>query len=154
MVDLGFLLITFFVITAELTKPTVMDIYVPKEGGKPMPIGESNALTVLLEEDKFYYYNGQWEDAIQGGKIFETTPSGHSALRKIIGDKQRELDITQKAKEGRDGLMVIIKPSPNASYSEVVKMLDEMTISQVKKFVIVKITGEELVWLKGKSGSD
>jgi biopolymer transport protein ExbD len=148
MVDLGFLLITFFVITAELTKPTVMDLYMPKDGGNDIPLGESNALTVLVEEDKIYYYAGKWEDAVREGKIFETNLAGPSDLRKIIGDKQQELDMTQKAKEGRDGLMVIIKPGANAFYREIVDVLDEMTIGRVKKFAIVKITGNELAWLK------
>ena len=47
MVDLGFLLIAFFVITTELSKPTVADLYIPK-GDKPMPLANSKALTVLL----------------------------------------------------------------------------------------------------------
>jgi biopolymer transport protein ExbD len=149
MVDLGFLLITFFVITTELTKPTVMDLYMPKDG-KPMPLGQSNALTVLLDNDKIYYYNGEWAAAIDAGAVIEITFSGKGSLRKIIGDKLRQLDITAKGKEGRDGLMVLIKPGSNASYNEVINVLDEMTINRVKKYAIVKMTGEETVWLKEK----
>lgn len=148
MVDLGFLLITFFVITTELTKPTVMDLYMPKDAKPPTEAGESGALTLLLEKDKLYYYNGKWEDAVKSGKIFEISLPGTSGLRKIIADKQKQLDNTPAIKEGRDALVLMIKPGGNAFYKEIVDVLDEMTISRVKKFAIVKITREELEWLK------
>lgn len=150
MVDLGFLLISFFVITTELTKPTVMDLYMPKDG-IPMPLGESGALTVLLDGDKIYYYNGKWDDAVKNGGIIQTSLSGNEDLRKIIDDKQRQLDIIAKKKEGRDGLMVLIKPTGNASYKTVVDVLDEMTISMVKKYAVVKLSEEEKSWLKTNS---
>jgi biopolymer transport protein ExbD len=68
MVDLGFLLITFFVITTELAKPTAMNLYMPKDG-PPSPVGNSSALTILLDDNKIYYYNGDWEVAVQSGGI-------------------------------------------------------------------------------------
>jgi biopolymer transport protein ExbD len=150
MVDLGFLLITFFVITMELAKPTVMDLYMPKDG-LPIYLGLSNALTVLLDNNKMYYYNGKWEEAAKKGSIIETTLSGNDGLRKIIGDKQRNLDIIAKEKEGRNGLMVLIKPTGNASYKDVVDVLDEMTINVVKKYAVIKISAEEKNWLKNNS---
>lgn len=150
MVDLGFLLITFFVITTELAKPTAMDLYMPKDG-IGMPVGESSALTVLLDDNKMYYYNGKWEDAFKNGSVIETTLSGNDGLRKIIGDKQRNLAIIAKEKEGREGLMVLIKPTGNASYKNVVDVLDEMTINMVKKYAVIKISEDEKKWLKNNS---
>ena len=62
MVDLGFLLITFFVITAEMSKPTTTKLNMPKEGDD-MPVGESYSLTILLSENNaVYYYEGNWND--------------------------------------------------------------------------------------------
>lgn len=150
MVDLGFLLITFFVITTELTKPTVMNLYMPKEDGPPMGLGESGALTVLLDGNKMYYYNGKWEDAIKKNTIRETSFSGNNDLRKIISDKQRKLDATAKNKEGRNVLMLLIKPGSKASYKNVVDVLDEATISMVKKYAILKISEEERKWVEQK----
>lgn len=63
MVDLGFILITFFVMTVELTKPAALALNMPKEGGPPTTLGESNALTVLLDGEKVYYYHGDWQQA-------------------------------------------------------------------------------------------
>jgi biopolymer transport protein ExbD len=147
MVDLGFLLITFFVITTELTKPTAMNLYMPKDGGPPTELGASNALTVLLEKDKLYCYHGDWKDAIASGNIIETNFRGNADLRKIINDKQQLLDSTQKNKEGRNGLMVLINPGKDVSYNHIVNVLDEMTISMVKKYALVKITNDEKEWL-------
>lgn len=60
MVDLGFLLITFFVITMELNKPVTLNLNMPKEG-PTTDLGKSNALTVLLGKDNaIYYYHGDW----------------------------------------------------------------------------------------------
>jgi biopolymer transport protein ExbD len=148
MVDLGFLLITFFVMTAELAKPTIMPLYMPKDAHPPIDLGRSNALTVLIGENKIYYYNGDWEDAIQAGGIRETSLAGEHDLRKIIGDKQKLLDSTQKRKEGRDGLMMLIKPGTTASYETVVDVLDEATISRVKKYAILRLSDEEKEWLQ------
>jgi len=147
MVDLGFLLIAFFVVTTELSKPTTMNLYMPKDG-PGMPLGESNALTVLLDNNKVYYYEGKWDDAVKTGSIKQTNLSGKTGLRKIIGDKQRQLDAIAKNKEGRNGLMLLIKPGSSASYKEVVDILDETTISIVKKYAIVKLSEDEKNWLK------
>ena len=149
MVDLGFLLITFFVITTELAKPTAMDLYMPKDG-PDMPLGESGALTVLVDNNKLYSYNGKWEDAIKNNSIMQTSFSGTADLRKIIEDKQKLLDVTAAKKEGRDGLMLVIKPGQDAFYKNVVDVLDEITISRVKKYAIVKQSDEERKWLQGK----
>lgn len=153
MVDLGFLLITFFVITTELSKPTVMDLYMPKNG-KPMDLGESNALSVLLgKNNTVYYYNGNWNDAKKNNKILETTYSSADGLRKIINEKQHRLDATiSKNKEGRDGLMLLIKPGNETSYKNVVDVLDEATINVVKKYAVVKLSDEEAAFLKDKEG--
>jgi len=110
MVDLGFLLISFFVITTELARPTTMDLFMPKDSGQPSDLGESNALTVLLDNDRLFYYHGKWEEALKNGVILQTSFSGNAGLRKISGEKQRQLDISTKNKEGRNGLMLLIKP--------------------------------------------
>jgi biopolymer transport protein ExbD len=150
MVDLGFLLISFFVITTELTKPTVMDLYMPKDAVPPTELGKSNALTILLDDNKMYYYNGEWDGAVKTRNIIETDLSGKADLRKVIGDKQRQLDITAKDKEGRDGLMILIKPGSKTSYKRVIDVLDEMTINMVKKYAVIKLSEEEKSWLKTK----
>lgn len=151
MVDLGFLLISFFVITTELSKPTAMNLYVPKQG-PPIPLGMSDALTILLDKDNaVYYYNGDWKDAVANNSIVQTNYSGTTGIRNVIMEKQYWLDKNSKSKEGRNGLMMLIKPTTAASYRNVVDVLDEATINMVKKYAIVKITPEESSWLKERN---
>jgi biopolymer transport protein ExbD len=151
MVDLGFLLITFFVITTELSKPTVMNLYMPKDG-PPVDLGESKALSILLgKNNTVYYYNGNWNDAKKKNEIFTTTFSAKDGLRKIINEKQHRLDeLISKNKEGRDGLMLLIKPGKETYYKNVVDVLDEATINAVKKYAVIKIADEETAFLKSK----
>jgi biopolymer transport protein ExbD len=148
MVDLGFLLISFFVITTELSRPRGMDLYMPHDG-PPMPLGESNAMTVLLDKDNtIYYYFGDWKTASGNNTVSKTSYSGKNSIRQLIMDKQKQLAANPKNKEGREGLMLVIKASDNASYANLVDVLDEMAINMVKKYAIVKITPEESNWLR------
>lgn len=147
MVDLGFLLISFFVITTELSKPTTMDLFMPKDG-KPMDLGISNALTILLHNDNtIWYYQGSWEEAEKNGLIVRTDFSGNNDLRKVITAKQKWLDIYNK-QEGRNGLMLLVKPTPRATYKSIVDVLDEVSINLVKKYALMKPTAEETGWLQ------
>lgn len=150
MVDLSFLLISFFVITTELSKPIAMDLIMPKEG-IPMKVQESNALTVLVgDNNSIYFYEGTWEEAIQNNMISKTQYAGANDLRTIISAKQNKLAMTTALKGGKDGLVLIIKPGKGASYKNVVDILDEVTINQVKKYVMVNQSAEEKEWLKNQ----
>jgi biopolymer transport protein ExbD len=149
MVDLGFLLITFFVFTAQLSKPSVVKLNMPTDG-PPSHLGESNALTVLLDDnDRVYFYHGDWKDASAKNEIFETNLSETNGLGKVIREKQLQLDVSNK-KEGRNGLMLLIKPGQQASYKNVIDALDETMINAVKKYTILKPEPQEIEWMKNK----
>jgi biopolymer transport protein ExbD len=149
MVDLGFLLIAFFVITTELSKPTALNLAMPKEG-KSSELGCSNALTVLLDKDNtICYYLCDWNTAEKAGNIIATDFSARG-LRSIIIQKQRELD--RQRPLGRNELMLLIKPASGASYKNVVDVLDEATINMVKKYAIVRLSPAEAAWIKERSG--
>lgn len=137
MVDLGFLPISFFVITTEMTRPTTTDLAMPKEGS-PLKLGESDALTVLLGKNStLYYYHGDWDKASTTNRVFKTNLSIKDGLRRVIREKQRLLDEINK-KEGRKGLMLLIKPGEHADYGRLVDLLDEALIHNVKKYAVVK----------------
>lgn len=143
MVDLGFLLITFFVFTAEISKPSVVKLNVTTDG-PPSHLGLSNALTVLLDgNDRIYYYHGDWKDASANNAIVETNLSVANGIGKVIREKQLQLDMNNK-KEGRNGLMLLIKAGQHASYKNVIDALDEAMINGVKKYALLKAQPEEL----------
>lgn len=147
MVDLGFLLISFFVFTAELNRPGAMRLNMPADG-VPTALADSDAMTVLLDKNnRIYYYFGDWKKAFAANAIYQTAYSGERSLRHTIIAKQKALSASGR-KEGKDGLMLLIKASGNARYENIVDVLDEMTINVVKKYAIVKITAEETEWLR------
>lgn len=147
MVDLGFLLIAFFVMTTEMSRPFVAKLNMPKEGGTPPTLGESNALTLLITGDRLYYYLGDWEKAKAAGQINETSFSVKNGIGSIIRERQAWLEQAKIGKEGRDGLMFIIKPGENAQYSQLIDELDEVQINGVKKYIILKPDEEERAFL-------
>jgi biopolymer transport protein ExbD len=147
MVDLGFLLISFFVITTQLTEPRAALINMPHDGiGTEVP--RSASLTILIgEANKVFFYHGDWEGAIRNNEIIATTLDLKTGLGKIIREKQQWLDRNPVNGEDRKGLMVLIKAGEKADYSQVIDVLDEMLINNVKKYAIIDPTPEELNYI-------
>jgi biopolymer transport protein ExbD len=138
MVDLGFLLITFFIFTTTMSTPAAMQLYMPKDTDKQdeqNKAKESGALTIMLGKDNHvYYYEGQ---LLPDGSNFKSSNFGNSdeGIRHVI--------MRKKANTAADDLVVVIKPNSDASYKNTVDILDEMTINQVKRFALVDITPQE-----------
>ncbi len=69
MVDLGFLLITFFIFSTTMSQPTAMPLLMPKDTDKPEEqnkVKASGALTIMLgKSDGIYYYEGDDPTKIQ-----------------------------------------------------------------------------------------
>ena len=165
MVDLGFLLITFFIFTTTMSSPTTLDLNMPKDVEDPTKQSEakeSGVLTIMLGKgDQVYYYEGKLEVAEGKNNFQQTTFKG---IRDIIIKKKNEVkgrhqhdDTCEKAKakakekgdqdwekacEDRD-FVVIIKPNADATYRNTVDILDEMTINEVKIYAMVKILEDE-----------
>ena len=152
MVDLGFLLITFFVFTTTISTPTVTDLFMPKD-----PIDEKDppklindlALTLLLDDNnKIYYYHGIFSDAVNTNNIYETNYSTYEGIGKIIRQKQKNIDAGGKFADGRRGLMLLIKLTSKSVYKNVIDALDEAVINDVKKYAIIEPSENENVYLQ------
>lgn len=151
MVDLGFLLISFFVMTVQMSQPYMTKFNMPKDATDGNKLQESAALTVLLARNKdVWYYHGKWEDAIKQDNIFKTSFSYKDGLGQVIRVKQISLDNNPLIREGRKDLMILIKPSDNSNYTSIVDVLDEIAINNVKRYALIKLTKEEEAFLMKK----
>src|SRR5882757_6786905 len=91
MVDLGFLLITFFIFTATMKSPATMDLNMPKETDQKdeTKIKQSGALTILLgKNDQVYYYEGELTQDNASSIFKQTTFKG---IRDVIIKKKQEV---------------------------------------------------------------
>ncbi len=143
MVDLGFLLIAFFVFTASLTEPTITKLSMPKEESEPMPVSKDKLLTLLVDKQKVFVYEGAWEEAKAAAQIKKTTYHLQTGVGTIIRQKQKRLDGLNQ----RDELMVAIKPASSASYQDVMNALDEMHLNDVKRYGIMRLSEPEKAFL-------
>jgi len=136
MVDLAFLLITFFVFTAQISQPATMNLAMPHDG-PPMPTGESKTITFLLgNNNTISWYAGDGKKVVDSKQVAATS-YGPDGIRRILHQKQLQLGNT------RDELMVLIKPRAESTYENVVNVLDEMTINGVKRYVVTEPEQQE-----------
>jgi biopolymer transport protein ExbD len=137
MVDLAFLLITFFMLTTTFSKPQAMDVNMPDktDDNKKMEIKESRTMTVVLgEENKIYWFMGFQNPEV---KVTDFTKEG---IQKVI---------VQKSSSLKEDLVVIIKPGKQSKYKNLVDVLDEIHTSGKKvRYSISKITDRDLELIK------
>ena len=143
MVDLGFLLITFFILTKTLSEPKHLPLHLPAGEVSTTEYGKSTVLTLIpLGNDKFFYYHGDANSAIQDKLFGIVDPAG---IRNIIMQKQLALEANPKY--AKEDLMLIIKPSEASIYKNIVVLLDEVLISDLKHYSLVDISSDEKKWL-------
>jgi biopolymer transport protein ExbD len=152
MVDLGFLLITFFIFTTTMSTPSTMKLFMPKDEKDPKDlteVKESGALTIMLGKGNgIYYYEGQLKS--DGSNFLSST---YTDIRDVIIKKKKAVMENGRRlgypKDTLDkDLVVVIKPNKEATYKNTVDILDEMTINQVHRFALVDITDDENMLIK------
>jgi len=144
MVDLAFLLITFFMLTTTLAKKKEMDLVMPDNSVKTsqLPIAASRSMTILLgSHNKLEWYMGE------AGKSAPTVDNyGKDGLRKALIENGKHVESTHAAPD--NFMIVVIKPSDKSNYENLVTALDELDIANVKSRAIVKITPVEIADLQ------
>lgn len=149
MVDLGFLLITFFIFTTTLGEKKTVGLVMPKEATDYIPVPASKALTMLLTKDnRVFMYHGIFDEAKAADHIIETTYNEADGAGSIIRAKQKLLQQT----DSRDDLVFIIKPLRQSSYQNVIDALDEATINGVKRYAIVAPEQGEAAYVASVAG--
>jgi biopolymer transport protein ExbD len=126
MVDLAFLLLTFFVMTTTLNKPQTMEITMPEEDEKEPPkVNEKHVLTLIMgKNDKIYYYIGITDPEVK------VTNFSNTGIRKLLLENKRDIP----------KLIVLIKSLDESKYKNMVDILDEMNINSIQRYAIVDVT--------------
>lgn len=131
MVDLGFLLITFFIFSTTMNQPTALNLSMPKDTknlDEETKVKESGSLTLMLGKGNvIYYYYGI------DPTTMETTT--YKQVRDIILEK--------KKKTPAEDLFIIIKPDKDATYKNAVDILDEMNINDISRYAMVDPSPQE-----------
>jgi biopolymer transport protein ExbD len=154
MVDLAFLLITFFMLTTTLSKPQSMSLGLPDKEDKPDPknqvkVDENRTMTILLgDNDKLVRYVGLLATPVKGGAPKDFSYGKGGIREELLARKKLVLEYTGNKDKG---MIVIIKPSKKSNYRNLVDILDEMAIVDVPTYAIVNdYTPEEKKLLEGK----
>ncbi|HEX8563537.1 MAG TPA: biopolymer transporter ExbD [Flavobacterium sp.] len=146
MVDLAFLLITFFMLTTSLSKPQSMDLGLPDKDEKAddTKVDENRTMTILLgDNNKIKYYMGILNTPMAPKDI----TFGKEGIRaELLKRKQAVIEYTGNKDKG---IIVIIKPSKKSNYKNLVDILDEMAITGVQTYAIVDILPEEAKLMDG-----
>jgi len=140
MVDLAFLLITFFMLTTSLSKPQSMPLGLPAKDDtltkiKPLKTDQRRTLTIILgAKDQVKWYHGLL-DAPEVGGAPTTTDYTKDGIRKEL--LKRVQSIPEVMGDKDKGMIVIIKPTKKSTYKNLVDILDEMAICKVPTYAIV-----------------
>ncbi|WP_257666641.1 ExbD/TolR family protein [Parapedobacter tibetensis] len=141
MVDLAFLLITFFMLTTSLNKPNAMDVAMPDKNEEDpedrLEVADTRTMTLLLgSNNKIEWYLGEFSNPIEGPEIVDF---GKDGIRPVLLKKQEEI----RQKTGQD-LIIVLRPSDKSTHRNLVDILDEMNIVKAPIYMIGTISEAEI----------
>ena len=144
MVDLAFLLLTFFMLTTTFAKPNVMQLTMPvkkTDDVEDTKIKASQAMTILLGKDnKAYYYFGL------NTPLDKTVPKPEMKVTNFSANGIRQVLLTRQRQQPEP--IILIKPTDDSKYRNMVDILDEMNITNQKKYALVKAPKDDLDLIK------
>lgn len=173
MVDLGFLLITFFMLTTTMSKPQTMSVMLPsneKVTDEPNKVPESATITVIIgKNNKIYYYEGKTPEDASG--LIETDLSANG-LRKVLvkknapyitrineleakypdkKDEETLKNAIQEVKYEKMATVLLMKATEKGVFSNMVDVIDEMNVAEIGKYAIVDLSPKEKEMLKTRN---
>jgi len=138
MVDMAFLLLTFFMLATTFSQPRTMEIVMPPKPDPQLelqeqPVKESKALTLILGTDnRVHRYRGITDPAL------ESVAYGVEGLQPLLQRLNRDIP----------ELVVLIKPLPDSRYENLVDVLDDLTLTGVERYALVAPSEQDLVLYK------
>jgi biopolymer transport protein ExbD len=149
LVDLGFLLLIFFMFLLTLQTPKVLEIVTP-EIGRHCYLGavrDTPWVTIIVSpHNKVSMYGYGWME--EKSVVFNNRPQMlkeyFAELLKRVGKSEN-----RKTKELESPLIVLIKPEDTASYEDVITVLDMVRNLNIRQYGLVDITQSDIDFLKG-----
>ncbi len=132
VVDLAFLLLTFFMLATTFIKPQVMELILPEQiedqsESKLPKVNEKNVLNIVLDGDNRIY----WYIGLTDVRVMESDYSA-TGIRSVLNEHRVRLE----------KLVVLVKPDTTATYENMVDILDELEITGIARYALVDM-GEE-----------
>lgn len=149
LADLGFLLITFFMFTTTFSKPNVMGLNMPPKQDKTVPppdieIDLKNSISIIIGGDNTLFWHQQDKTKLTIDQLNETNYSKEGIRKEILAARKRATV--------PDNFTVIIKPTDESNYENLVNVLDEMEITESSRYGIVDIFQNEIDAYEQKRG--
>jgi biopolymer transport protein ExbD len=137
MVDLGFLLITFFVFTSALSEPKALGMVTPKDSSTINDeVCETCAITILpANATDYWYYEGMYNGKLTLAK------NGIKEVRNLLAQRKQIASAQQKT------AVLIIKPTNSSNLNQLVKLIDESKICAYPRYYLDEPKTEELAQL-------
>ena len=120
LVDVAFLLLTFFMYTTSMSRPQTMEINLPPDKNVKVEIAESNLMTLRVNDKGKIY----WNFGLDAPKIIE-----FKDLRAFLVEKQTAIP----------KLTVLLKIDRQGKYKMMVDLIDELNLSQVQRFSLAPL---------------
>jgi biopolymer transport protein ExbD len=123
LVDIAFLLLTFFMMTTTMAKPQTMEINLPPED-VPVEIAESNLLTLRVNEKGEIF----WNVALDAPLKLE-----FAELRKFLRDQI----------QANPKLVTLVKIDRKGQYGMMVNLIDELNVAEITRFSLAPLTDKD-----------
>jgi biopolymer transport protein ExbD len=124
MVDIAFLLLTFFMLTSVFRRPQTMEINLPPQEAE-VEVAESNLLTLRVISDGRIFWNFGIEPP---------QPMEFKELRKFL----------IMHNENNPKLVTLIKVDRKSKYHQMVDVMDELQMAKVNRFSLAEIREADL----------
>jgi biopolymer transport protein ExbD len=121
MVDVAFLLLTFFMLTTVFRKPNTLEINLPPDNKTEVKMAESNLLTIRCDEQMNLYWNIGFEIPHK---------FSFSDLRKFLQERQKE----------NPKFVVLIKIDRKSKYHAMIDIIDELNLANLGRYSLSPMT--------------
>jgi biopolymer transport protein ExbD len=134
MVDVAFLLLTFFMLTTVFSKPQTMEINLPPDAETTVEVAESNLLTLRIDIDGSIWWN-----------------TGTEALNKVEFKDLRGMLIERNRANPK--LITLLKIDREGKYTMMVDVMDELNLANITRFTLAPMLPADKEQIKKAKGA-